>query len=254
MPSKWHPKWHRNRSGYEMPLHRPPGTRSSFRPRTRCRRAWRRSRFLMVSTSPSGTPTPERPRHSLSPPGRPLPSAGGRRRRTGQAGYGSRWLADRLSACATGEHQPSENCRDVRQYHDSALSLINVHPRWHPTRKLDGPRAPRVAVHHHATRSSKTDQGRWPAPTDPNHRAPSANAAHSTARKYSNAPDNRQLARPPAHHCSAGTMAKHPAAPLVRDEEAAVPAALPIGRYNAGKLRSLLDSPTHRLTCTSPWL
>jgi hypothetical protein len=31
---------------------------------------------------------------------------------------------------------------------------------------------------------------------------PAANAVHSTARRYSNAPDNRQLARPPAHLAS----------------------------------------------------
>jgi hypothetical protein len=45
-------------------------------------------------------------------------------------------------------------------------------------------------------------------------------------------PDNRQPARPPAHRVG-WTTAKRPAAPLVRDEEAAVPAACPNGEATA---------------------
>src|SRR6185437_1704854 len=46
----------------------------------------------------------------------------------------------------------------------------------------------------------------------------------------------------------AGTKAKRPAAPLVREEEAVVP-----GRpVNAGSSRSLPDNPIDRLTCGQP--
>jgi hypothetical protein len=47
------------------------------------------------------------------------------------------------------------------------------------------------------------------------------------------------------HTDLAGATAKRPAAPIVRDEEAAVPDRL----VNDGNSRSLADNPIRRLTC-----
>jgi len=166
-----------------------PGTRSSFRPRTRCRRAWQRS-ALSHAWWRLLTPTPERPCHSLSPPGRPLPSAGGSPP-PGRAGRVRVQMACR----------PAERLRNRRASARWELPRRTAVPRlcalayqcssgaWHPTRKLDDPRAPRVAVHHRATRSRKDRSRTLVQPEPIRTTAPrAANAAHSTARKYSNAP------------------------------------------------------------------
>jgi hypothetical protein len=51
----------------------------------------------------------------------------------------SGWLAARLTACATGEHQPGKNYRNTRQYRDFALSRRDVRhgQRWNAVFEAD---------------------------------------------------------------------------------------------------------------------